>query len=166
MNTLFQETAFQEFFILRQAVKLILQAMGRYQSAYPLQLGLTKEKGKDGDEQVQFRHPDDLQSLWRRILDELKEKSAGMILVPNGVVDKGKVKRAMANACLKVESLRKVLSEKGQIGFLKVADGNEIDIRHEGKLFLQTVFFDLVVKGHPIDLEDLRRPGDVPIRLT
>jgi hypothetical protein len=121
---------FKQRFVLRNAVKRVMKAMGGYDRSGSIQLSLPKEKGEDGDEQVHLCHPQDLRCLRWKIMDQLDQQTAGVILVSNGVIDRRKVNGAIADPGLDSESLRKILFERGEVHLLDLTNGNDVNVGH------------------------------------
>jgi len=130
MDALFQETIFKQGSILRNAVKWIMKAMGRDDRPGSIQLGFTKQKGEDGDEQVHLGHPQDFHCFGWKIMDQLDQKTAGVVLVSNRIIDRRKINGVLSNPGLDFERLIKVLLEGGKVRFLDLANGDDVNIGH------------------------------------
>ncbi len=141
VNALFGQAIEKELSILRKPIEEIVKSMGGDDRSDSIELSLAKEEGEDGDEEVQFGHAQDLQRLRWGILDELKQKPTGVILVAGGVIDDGEIEAALLNSGLEVEGFGKSFFKKFDQRFLDVTDRDDIDIGHEWVDYFWILYF-------------------------
>jgi|GEM_PF-4904039 len=108
-----------------------MKAMARNQGTGPIQLSFAKEKGEDGDEQVQLGHSQYFQGIPRKAVDQLNEQGAGVILISNRIIDRGEVNRVMPDSRRNPKNLGKGLLKREKGRFFELTNRNDIYKGHE-----------------------------------
>lgn len=145
-----------------------MKAVSGNDRADSLQLGLTKNKGENGNEQVHIQNTQNLIRIGRSLSDQLLEDEGGVVLSPFGIESSRQINPHLLNFCSLMKGFKDKALHLFKIRMIIQFNGNDINIGHYGYRWLgssfQMIFFNFIVYGQSAELQDLRRLSDISLR--